>query len=149
LQIRDDDEGMSNKLQIAFPATAAFHAAAAKSYAADPKGTAALMDACKASALERSLREDGSFEHFVFVLTEPENRAALVEWLPHDGFIDADRAAACMESVETWRRPSDVGIKATCHKLSVPGVSPEALVADLVGIGEIAENYAPSPQMRM
>lgn len=140
---------MSNKLQIAFPATAAFHAAAAKSYAADPKGTAALLDACKAPALERSLREDGSFEHFMFALTEPDNRAALVDWLPNDGFLDAGRAAACLDSVETWRRPSDVGIKAACHKLGVPGVSPESLVADLVCLGEIVESYAPRPQMRM
>lgn len=140
---------MSNKLQIAFPATAAFHAAVAKNYAADPKGTVALLNACKAPSIERSLREDGSFEHFMFVLTQPENRAALAGWLPDDGFLDADRASACMESVETWGRPSDVVIKAVCHKVGVPGVSPESLVADLACLGDIVESYTIQPQLRM
>lgn len=149
MQIRSDDEVMSNKLQIAFPATAAFHAAVAKNYAADPKGTAALLDACKAPAMERSLREDGSFEHFMFVLTQPENRAALADWLPDDGFLEAGRAVACLESVETWGRPSDVVIKAVCHKVGVPGVSPESLVADLACLDDIVESYTFQPQMRM
>lgn len=140
---------MSKKIQIAFPAIAAFHAAAAKSFKADPAGTAALFEACKASELEQSLRTDGSFEHFMFVLTQPENRASLGDYLPDDGFLAADRAQACLESVGERRRPSDVGIKAACHRIGVPGVSPEALVADIVCLGEIVESYKPAPQMRM
>jgi hypothetical protein len=140
---------MTKKIQSAFPAIAAFHAAAAASYQADPQGTSALLDACKASELERSLRTDGSFEHFMFAITQPSARPALRDYLPNDGFLDEDRAQVCLDQVEDWRRPSDIGIKAACHRIGVPGVSPEALIADVVCLGEIVESYVPRPQMRM
>jgi hypothetical protein len=140
-------ESMTTRLQTIFPAVAAFHAAAADRYATDPKGTVALFDACHAGSLGRSLATDGGLDHFLFTLAHDDDRSTLAAWLPQDGYVEADRADACLASTESLRRPSDVAVKTACHRVGTPRVSGESLVADLAEMSDIVTTFSPAPRL--